>query len=116
LLWWLDEDQRLPSRWQNEIESAETAWVSTASVWELSIKQQSGKLRLPDDFRDQLVQDQFSILPVHLDHALQCRNLPPHHRDPFDRMLIAQAQVEDLIMISADPKFRQYEVELLATG
>jgi len=114
LLWWLVNDPKLPAQWRNEIQSSET-YVSTSSVWEIAIKQQLGKLKAPDNLRERLVANQFSVLPIHLDHVVKYRDLPLHHADPFDRMLIAQAQAEDLIMISADPKFRLYEVELLAS-
>jgi PIN domain nuclease of toxin-antitoxin system len=114
LLWWLLNDTKLPPGWVSEIRSSSETYVSTSSVWEIAIKEQVGKLKAPDNLRERLVANQFSVLPIHLDHLAKYRDLPLHHTDPFDRMLIAQAQAEDLVVISADPKFRLYEVELLA--
>jgi PIN domain nuclease of toxin-antitoxin system len=88
-----------------------------ASVWEMQIKQQLGKLslRLPlaDLIADQQKTNGIEILPVHLAHVLALTNLPPHHKDPFDRLLIAQSNAESLGLLSVDAIFQQYSVQLL---
>lgn len=113
LLWWLADDPRLGRPGRDVIAEAEDAVVSAATAWEMSLKAQLGKLDYPEDLDAQLVRHQFSVLPVHLNHALRYRQLPLHHRDPFDRMLVAQAQVEGLAVVSADPAFAAYEVEIV---
>ncbi|HEV2369436.1 MAG TPA: type II toxin-antitoxin system VapC family toxin [Acidimicrobiales bacterium] len=113
LLWWLADDERLPDGARETIGGAEDAIVSVASAWEMSLKAQLGRLDFPDDLEAQLVRHQFSVLPVHLGHARRYRQLPLHHRDPFDRMLIAQAQVEELTVVSANPVMARYQVDLV---
>ena len=113
LLWWLAADPRLAPPSRDLIADADEVTVSTASAWEMSLKAQLGKLECPEDLAAQLVRHQFSVLPVHLDHAVRYRGLPLHHRDPFDRMLVAQAQVEGLAIVSADEVFAGYEVEVV---
>ena len=115
-LWWLADDSRLAPAFRAAISEAEEATVSTASIWEISLKQQIGKLTIDGDLRDHLIRDHFSVLPVHLHHAVRYRELPAVHRDPFDRMLIVQAQVENLTLVTTDPIFAEYDVELLPAG
>ncbi|GAC1332680.1 MAG: hypothetical protein NVSMB17_12110 [Candidatus Dormibacteria bacterium] len=95
------------------VASAEAAFVSTASAWEMSIKSHIGTLEMPDDLPRQLQRHRFTVLPIHLDHALRAGSLPQHHTDPFDRMLVAQAQSEGLLLMSADPDVSRYEVEVV---
>ncbi len=91
--------------------------VSAASSWEIAIKHSLGKLRLPSEPAELipiwLAETRTSPLAIEHSHALQIAKLPPHHRDPFDRMLIAQAQVERLPILTADRQFSRYDVELL---
>lgn len=87
--------------------------VSVASLWEIAIKRAIGKLAVPDDLPDRIVQLGFELLPVSAAHAWAVRQLPHHHRDPFDRLLIAQAQVERLPILTADPDFAAYDVEAI---
>ncbi len=113
LLWWLTSE-RMSARAKAAISSAESnVWVSTATVWELSIKSALGKLTLPDDLGDQLARHQFDVLPVALDHALAVRSLPALHADPFDRMLVAQAQCDELTLVTRDKNIKRYPVALL---
>lgn len=113
LLWWLSA-QPLRPKAAAAITSADSdVWVSTATVWEMSIKVALGKLEIPDDLSEQLEHHQFDVLPVGLSHALAIRSLPPHHADPFDRMLVAQAQVDDLTIVTRDPAIRRYAVAVL---
>jgi len=87
--------------------------VSAATVWEIAIKRALGKLDAPGDLLFQLEQSGVDLLPVTARHADLVATLPPHHRDPFDRMLIAQAGVEGLTLVSGDADVARYEVELL---
>lgn len=113
LLWWLSA-QRLSPKAAAAIASAESdVCVSTASVWEMSIKAVLGKLDVPDDLGAQLAHHQFEVLPVSLPHAVAVRTLPPHHADPFDRMLVAQARVEGLTIVTRDTNLRRYDVSVL---
>ena len=114
LLWWLADDPRLTPTMREAIaDPATSVMVSAASAWEAAIKAAVGKLRVPDGLRDELVRHGFDELPVTVEDGLAAGALPRHHSDPFDRMLIAQAQMEDLTVVSVDRRFAEYEVELL---
>ena len=115
LLWWLDGDRRLSRRARNAIAAeGNTVLVSAASAWEISTKVRLGKLpgaievaaELPAILRRQ----NFESLPIAIVHALRAGNLPGPHRDPFDRMLIAQAQDEDLALVSNERVFDAYGI------
>ena len=113
LLWWLSA-QRLRPKATAAITSADSdVWVSAATVWEMSIKAGLGKLAVPDDLSEQLVHHGFDMLPIGLSHALAVRSLPSLHADPFDRMLVAQANVEDLTLVTRDANIRRYAVRVL---
>ena len=88
-------------------------FVSVASAWEAEIKRNLGKLETPDDLAEQLERNRFVPLEITLDHALSAGALPRHHGDPFDRMLIAQAQLESLTIVTRDRRFAPYDVALL---
>ena len=90
------------------------ALVSMASVWEVAIKESIGKLHPPEDFADAVREEGFEILPIAVEHARAVRDLPLHHRDPFDRMLVAQARVEGLSLVTRDKRLAQYDVPVLA--
>jgi PIN domain nuclease of toxin-antitoxin system len=113
LLWFVAGDsKRIGKALRARIE-AEAMMVSTATLWEIAIKVGLGKLDAPDDLPERVEQLGFDLLPVTADHAWQVRRLPPHHRDPFDRLLIAQAQVERLPIVTADPSFDAYDVTVV---
>jgi len=117
LLWWLADDERLPSRASNAIENPNTeVVVSAASAWEISIKQAAGRLEAPDDLLNALAANDFGTVAITAAHALAAGRLPPHHSDPFDRVLIAQAQIEGWTLVSVDTRFPLYDVELLSLG
>ena len=94
--------------------------LSVASTWEIAIKVSIGKLQLPGPVEtfipEQVRQDDTQILPVELRHTLHLVNLPHHHRDPFDRMLVAQAMVESLPLLTADPLLRPYGAPMVWAG
>jgi PIN domain nuclease of toxin-antitoxin system len=113
LLWWLADDHRLSPEMRGAVADTEVVLVSTASAWEISFKKALGKLAAPDDLPSQLVRHQFTVLPIHLSHAVRYGDLPLIHRDPFDRMLVAQAQVEGLTIVTRDPAIAAYEVDVL---
>lgn len=89
------------------------ARVSAASAYELGIKTATGKLRMPMSVIEAIEQYRFSALPITVEHASHAARLPLHHRDPFDRMLIAQAQIESLTIVSRDEVFDAYDVEVV---
>jgi len=113
LLWWLAESPRLSLTARARIAEAEVVYVSAASVWEIAIKVSTRKLRAPDDLEKQLQKHGFEQLPVSVNHALGVATLPRHHADPFDRMLVAQATIESLTLVTADPHLAMYGVPIL---
>jgi len=114
LLWWLADDPRLPGAARAAIAAPEhRVSASAASAWEIAIKRALGKLEAPDDLRATVIASGFEEVPITIDHAAIAGGLPRHHDDPFDRMLVAQAQVEELTIITLDPRFACYDVDLL---
>jgi PIN domain nuclease of toxin-antitoxin system len=114
LLWWLSDDSRLGEVTRQVISNPRNqVFVSAASTWEISIKKTIGKLSAPDDM-DAIVEDEgFDKLPITLFHGDQAGQLPEHHKDPFDRMLIAQAQSEGLIIVTNDEKITRYNIRTM---
>lgn len=108
LLWFLAGDKRLGDSNRELIEAGAT--VSAASIWEIGIKMALGKLDAPGDLPDRVLDFGFEMLPITAEHGWRVKLLPPHHRDPFDRMLIAQAQIEGLPILTADSAFADYDV------
>ena len=113
LLWWWGEKVRLSAEVQRAIATSDIVMVSAASAWETTIKQALGTLRLPAPFAAMVLGSAFSELPVTFRHAERLAALPAHHRDPFDRMLIAQAQVERVALVTHDRHFAAYDVKVL---
>jgi PIN domain nuclease of toxin-antitoxin system len=115
LLWSLASPDTLapPARAQIE-DPANLVMVSAATAWEIAIKQALGRLSAPDDLRLQLTSAGFEELVITVDDAVAAGALPPHHSDPFDRMLIAQALLHDLVVVTRDPAFATYGVRVLA--
>ena len=114
VLWWLADDPALTSVHRATIRDARTTvFYSAVSVVEISIKASQDKLEAPTDLVEQLEAQRFEELPLTAAHAVRLRDLPWHHRDPFDRMLIAQAQEEELTFATVDRRCRDYEVRLL---
>jgi PIN domain nuclease of toxin-antitoxin system len=114
LLWWLMADRTLARDTHKALADPESAvFVSAASAWEISIKKALGKLEAPDDLVNQLERHRFEPLSVSVAHALAAAALPRLHDDPFDRMLIAQARLEGLTIVTRDPRFERYGVATL---
>jgi len=114
LLWWLSDDRRLPPKIAAAVaRGGTTVFVSAVSVAEISIKSSLGKLVLPNDLLATVSMSGFSQLPFTAGHAIALQNLPWHHRDPFDRMLISQAMVESLVFASVDPACGAYGLDIL---
>ena len=114
LLWWLDDHPALPEAAKDRIASRENLiFLSAAVVWEIRIKEALGKLDIPPNFQVIVDQQSFEKLPVKVEHAHAVKGLALHHRDPFDRMLIAQAATEGLTIVTQDPVFEKYSVPLL---
>lgn len=114
LLWALLDSERLhPQSRAAIVDGRNEVLVSTASAWEITIKRGLGKLDAPHDLPEQLRNARFEVLPVGLAHALAVGELPDHHRDLFDRLLVAQARVEELTLVTADPALRAYDVPTL---
>ena len=117
-LWWFAEPDRLQEATIAQIvDETNELWLSVANVWEMGIKVGLGKLPLPEPLDRYLSSRMKQLgarsLEIRADHALQAGGLPLHHRDPFDRMLIAQAQVEGMTIVTSDRMFDRYEVEIL---
>jgi PIN domain nuclease of toxin-antitoxin system len=117
-LWWITDDPHLSERARQVISDPENdIFLSAASGWEMAIKTQLGKLQLPDRFEqfiaEQLFRNNITSLPVMMSHALHVQSLPLHHRDPFDRLLIAQGQLEKMPIITTDSVFADYDVEIV---
>lgn len=116
-LWWLNDDPKLTDQARTALEDPTTlVYVSAVSIWEIAIKVKLGKFDLGEiDPVEEIAANDFLELPVTARHAHAAGALPRHHDDPFDRMLIAQARLEDLVLVSHDTKFKDYEVQILST-
>jgi PIN domain nuclease of toxin-antitoxin system len=116
-LWAIAEEEKLSRRAQQIYMGSNDLWLSVASLWEILIKVQAGKLPLPEPAGPYLVrklsQNRIEVLPITLDHVLKTESLPFHHRDPFDRMIIAQGIEEKWPIVTADPLFGRYAVDVI---
>jgi PIN domain nuclease of toxin-antitoxin system len=113
-LWWLGGDERFGSTAEQQLTDATNqVLLSAAIVWEVAIKRSLGKLEAPDDFAPTLIRAGVLPLPINLDHAAAVEELPWHHRDPFDRLLIAQATVERAAVVSGDAAFSGYGITVV---
>jgi PIN domain nuclease of toxin-antitoxin system len=114
LILMLMEPEKLRKRTSDAIKDEESSvWASIVSPWELAIKASHGKIQAPEDLASQLDAMRISLLPISLTHAEAVTSLPHHHRDPFDRMLVAQAQSEGLTLVTSDRELSQYQVALM---
>ena len=115
-LWWVADSPKLSSDAREIIANEQNEPIfSAVSAWEIAIKVGTGKLELPDSpekfVTEQISRNALEVLPVHLRHALGVNVLPDHHRDPFDRLLIAQAMTENVAILTADPVIMKYSIQ-----
>lgn len=114
LLWWLADSPMSADAKQAIADPDNIVIVSAASIWEIAIKKARGKLDAPDGLVEAIADSGFDPLPIDFGHAELAGALPVHHRDPFDRMLIAQALEEELVIVTRDESFAPYGIETLA--
>lgn len=115
LLWALAESPRLKDELKKRIrDPINDVLVSAASVWEITIKRRLGRLQAPDNWLEFVEASDFAQLAINFAHAVAAGNLPRHHDDPFDRMLVAQAQTENLVLVTSDRKLGAYQVQILS--
>lgn len=113
-LWWLDDNSLLPGKAREVISDLDNIiFVSAALIWEVRIKQALGKLEIAPDFFSVVKKQGFEILSITANHANRVGDLPMHHRDPFDRILIAQAMEENLTILTHDHAFISYDVPII---
>lgn len=114
LLWWLADDSRLSERARALMsDSANALTVSAATAWEIAIKQALGKVAIDGDLEQEVREQGFGMLPVTFAHAAETLTLPAIHRDPFDRMLVAQARLENLRLLTVDPNILHYPANVI---
>lgn len=114
LFWTLIEPKRLSSEAASAIEDeSNEVYVSVVSAWEIGVKRAKGRLEMPMALGPMLAETRFEALSVTLDHALAVESLPHRHHDPFDRLLVAQAQLENLVLVTSDREIRRYPIAVL---
>jgi PIN domain nuclease of toxin-antitoxin system len=116
-LWAISDDPRLSRRAAQIFIGPSDLWLSVVSVWEILIKVNKGQIPIPDPagpyLMKKLAENRIDLLPITLDHVLKIEAIPMHHRDPFDRMLIAQSMDEDWPIITSDPMFKKYPIRVI---
>lgn len=112
ILWWLADHPTLSDEIKEMIDTEVDVFVSAATVWEVAVKQAAGKLG-PADLPEKILECELRSLPITPTHALTAARLPPIHRDPFDRVLIAQARCEGLTLVTRDAEIQKYDVPLM---
>jgi PIN domain nuclease of toxin-antitoxin system len=113
VLWWLTDDPTMVADLKDTLDHEPAVYLSAVTVWEVAIKKALGKLDGPDELAKQVRDSGFRNLPITADHAVEAGRLPAIHRDPFDRMLIAQARTEGLTLVTRDSTIALYSVEVL---
>lgn len=117
-LWWIADDPRLSEKARGIMRNVENRlFLSAASGWEIAIKAKLGRIRLPQNPQGfvarQLSANAIESFPIQMSHALHTFTLPPYHRDPFDRIIVAQAQLEKLTVLSSDPQIARYDIKVI---
>ena len=118
-LWWVTDDAQISARARRLVaDNSNEVYFSAVSGWEIAIKARLGRLSIGSGdveafIAEQVAANRFEVLPIHLNHALRTCSLPDFHRDPFDRLLIAQATIEELALLSADRELAKYKVRLI---
>lgn len=114
LLWWLTDPGRINIRTHDAISDPNNlVYVSAVSGWEIALKSNLGKLEVPDNVYSTIDDQGFEYLPVTFLHGVEAGSLPLYHRDPFDRLLVAQARLNDLVLVTRDNRITQYEVSTM---
>jgi PIN domain nuclease of toxin-antitoxin system len=113
VLWWLTDDPTLSEEVKIRLDDEPDVSVSSATLWEVAIKQSIGELAEPEDLTDRIAQSGFRQLAISFEHAIAAGRLPLLHRDPFDRLLVAQARCDGLTLVTRDPQVQRYDVDLL---
>jgi PIN domain nuclease of toxin-antitoxin system len=113
VLWWLADDPELPDEIKNRLDHEPNVHVSAATIWEITIKQALGKITAPADLPERIRDSGFRELPISFAHAMAAGRLPLIHKDPFDRMLVAQARCEGLTLVTRDHHCQEYDVPTL---
>jgi PIN domain nuclease of toxin-antitoxin system len=114
LIWWLSQDRRLSQSETDIITNPDNLiFVSAATAWEIAVKRMIGKLEAPDDLPAALAANNFLELPITIEHSQKLYQLPLHHNDPFDRIMVAQAISEDLTFMTRDAKIALYEIRTI---
>jgi PIN domain nuclease of toxin-antitoxin system len=114
VLWWLADAPELPEVIKESLDHEPDVRVSDVTIWEIGIKQALGKITAPADLPERVRDSGFRELPIGFAHAIAAARLPPIHKDPFDRMLVAQARCEGLTLVTRDPFCQQYDVAVLS--
>ena len=112
-LWWLADDRRLSANARKAIEDSELVFVSAATAWEIGIKSSLKKLEFRGELEAEMTANNFLPLPVTVAHAVSAGRLPRHHNDPFDRMLVAQASLEKLTLLTSDKRLAAYSARVI---
>ncbi len=114
LIWALEDNPCLLPEVREQIsDSSNEVFVSAVSVWEIEIKRKKGQLKTPENLIQTIIETDFSFLSITEYHAVKAASLPDHHKDPFDRVLIAQAMLEKMVIITSDTQFIKYGVAIL---
>ncbi|MCH9696900.1 MAG: type II toxin-antitoxin system VapC family toxin [Gammaproteobacteria bacterium] len=116
VIWALQDNEKLDQKSRKTIEQADVVYVSVASLWEIAIKSALGKLKFnlqPDELQKTIKDSGFEILAIQAEHIVPLYNLPNHHRDPFDRILMAQSLSEPLYLVTHDQQFSDYNLPLI---
>ncbi len=114
LIWSLEDNPCLLTEAREQIsDSSNKVFVSAVSVWEIEIKRKKGQLKTPENLLQAIIDTQFSFLSITEHHAVKAASLPEHHKDPFNRLLIAQAMLEKMVIITSDTQFVKYGVAVL---
>ncbi len=112
-IWWMENNKRLSKKLYDLLSNPQNQiFLSVVSIWEIVIKQSKNRLNISVDIEKGVKISGFSTLPIEVTHALKIQELPIYHNDPFDRMIIAQAQIENLTLITNDPKIKKYKVKI----
>ncbi|MDJ1639105.1 type II toxin-antitoxin system VapC family toxin [Streptomyces pakalii] len=113
ILWWLADSDELSDRVKDLLDTEPSVHISAVSAWEIAIKQSLGKLDGPEDLAERVRDSQFTALPITAGHGVRAGRLPALHRDPFDRILVAQAQTEGMTVVTRDKWIPQYDVSVM---